>query len=433
MIPTPLYLAFRYLHGHMRQYIFVLIVLAIGFAFISVTSSLSDGMDRNVTDAALRHYAGHIFITGRDGNANSMMVIDHPKQVEKAIEKADIPVERIIRRVHEHGGASAFFQGNSFRLKDIFGVDFNAESHLFEGFDYVSGSFNSTWDKNSIILSKPVAEKLRAQVDDRVIIRLENRNGQLDTRTFTVRAITADSSIFGYARAYVHRKALSSLMKLDPAEYSVFGIFVPDMSKAVSYSRSIYNALSENLPTAERIENKSQLTSEIRKDWQGVRYFVFPLPIYISEIANLLTAMEIGSYFLLAMIILVVLAAIIVTYRVVLHDRIREIGTMQAVGFSRMWLFIVLLIEALLVLGIGIAIGTLLSWIITYITSFISFDWIPGFEIFMREGKLTALYTVKTLSNNIAIVIGAVLPVISLLLISVVNTQITKLIKGETK
>lgn len=433
MMPSSLSLSLRYLTGHFKQYIFVLAVLSIGYSFISVASSLSDGMNQSVTDAALRHYAGHIFVVGRDGDAGSMMVMEHPELVEEVLARAEIPVERIIRRAHEFNGATVFFNGNSLRLKDVFGVNFQEEADLFEGFEYGEGRFSQNWDENSLIISEPMAKQLKVMVGDQVILRVENRRRQLDTHTFNVQAIIADASIYGYARAYVHRETLSVLMGIAPAEYSVLGILVPDMSEALRISRTIHKELSQLLPTAGRIETKAQLTSEIRKKWKGVRYFVFPLPVYISEVTDLLLAMEIGSYLLLSMIILVVLAAVVVTYRVVLHDRTREIGTMRAVGFSKLWVISVLLFEAALVLVVGIVLGLLFSFVITSLISFLSFDWIPGFEIFMREGRLTALYRPRTLAINTLIVLGATFPVILLMLSSVVSTQITRLIKGETK
>jgi putative ABC transport system permease protein len=132
------------------------------------------------------------------------------------------------------------------------------------------------------------------------------------------------------------------------------------------------------------------------------------------------------------MIILVVLAAVVVTYRVVLHDRRREIGTMLAVGFPRPWIVSVLVAEAAILLLAGMAAGGLLSLAITRAVSLLSFDWIPGFEIFMQGGRLAARYTAARLAANIGIVLGVVLPVIAVMVVRMVGHEIPSLIKGET-
>ncbi|MFP3959875.1 MAG: ABC transporter permease [Spirochaetaceae bacterium] len=424
--------ALRYLAGHARRYVFVLIVLALGFGFITVASSLADGMEEAVTNAALRHYAGHLFVIGRDKQGGNKMAVDDPQVVEEAVEAAGVPVERIVRRTHEHLGAEVFFHGDAVRLKDVFGVDFAAEADLFRGFDYVEGSFDPDWEPDTIVVSEPTAERLDVRRGDDVVMRLETRREQMETRTFTVRAIVADSSIYGYARAYTDREALAEMMDLSPASYSAVGIFIEEPAEAGRWARELYGELAEGLPVAERIETKETLTREIRRRWEGVRYFVFALPVYISEVTDLLEAMQLGSYLLLSMIVLVVLAAVVVTYRVVLHDRRREIGTMLAVGFTRPRVAGVLLTEAVMLLCAGMAAGLLISLGVTAAVSTLSFEWIPGFEIFMQGGRLTASYTAVTVGRNVALILGVVLPVIALMVWSTVRRSIPALTGGET-
>ncbi|MFW5849618.1 MAG: FtsX-like permease family protein [Spirochaetota bacterium] len=429
---SPLRVAARYLQGHFRRYVFVLAVLTLGFAFISVSSSLADGMQHAVTNAALRHYAGHVVVMGRDKEAGSMMVVDDPDAVAAAIERSGAPVERIIRRVHEYANASVFFQGDAVRLKDLFGVDFTAEADLFRTFEYAGGSFDPAWPPDTIVISEPTARQLRVGVGDRLTLRVETRDGQIDTRTLVVRGITADASIYGYARAYTNRETLAELMDLSPASYSVAGVVLPGLAEAETWARRIHDELSELVPVSEPPESRDALTAAFRARWDGVRYFVFELPVYISEVTDLLTAMQLGSYVLLGMIVLVVLAAVVVTYRVVLHDRTREIGTMLAVGFTRPWVVTMLLAEAALVLAGGIAAGLALSAGATGLLSYVSFDWIPGFEIFLQEGRLAARYTLHSVALNAAMVAGVVVLAIALMVRSFVRKEIPSLIKGET-
>lgn len=425
-------MALRYLRGHARRYVFVLIVLALGSAFITVASSLADGMEEAVTSAALRHYAGHVFVIGRNKQEGNTMVIDHPREVRAALERAGVPAERIIRRTHEHLGASVVFAGDAVRLKDVFGVDFRAEADLFESFAYADGSFDPSWGADTIVISEPTARRLGARVGDRLTLRLETRNEQANTRSLIVRAITEDDSIWGYARAYAARDTLTAVMDLAPAEFSMLGILLPDMGEATQWARRIEEEIGAHLDTAGRIETKGALTRSIRERWEGTRYFVFALPVYISEVTDLLTAMQAGSYALLAMIILVVLAAVVVTYRVVLHDRRREIGTMLAVGFTRGRVVAVLVAEAAILLAAGIAAGGVLAVGINNAIAGLSFDWIPGFEIFMQGGALTARYRPATVATNAAVVLGVTLPVTAGMALRTVRREIPALIRGET-
>lgn len=424
-------LALRYLRGHIRRYLFVIIVLTLGFSFITVASSLSDGMEASVTRAALRHYSGHLFVVGWDKKAGSLMVMDDPDTVDEAIKRAGVPVERVIRRTHLHTKAEVLFQGNAVKIKDLFGVDFQDEADLLEGLEYTAGTFDPGWDQESIIISKPAAEQLQVRVGDRITLRLENRRRQVDTRFLVVRAIMADSSLYGYARAYMDREALTGLMDMGAAEFSTLGILLPNLKSAPVWARRVRAELEELVPVAGPIETKEDLTSNIRMRWDGVRYFTIPLQVYISEVTDLLSAMEAGAYGLLGMILLVVAASVVVTYRVVLHERIREIGTMVAVGFPRYWIVLMLMTEALILVLAGIICGVILSFGITYIFSLFSFHRIPGFALFMEAGSLRARYTARSLAANIFIVVGTVVPVISVMVISLLRRKIPSLIKGE--
>lgn len=425
-------IALRSLRRHLRRYVFVLVVLALGFAFISVMSALAAGMARSAENAALRHYAGHLFVIGRDKQAGSIMVVDHPRQVTDAIARAGVPVQRLVTRTHAFDRSSLFFHGASVRLKDLFGVDFAEEEFLFSGFDYSEGSFDPGWDGDTVVISEPVARRLRARVGDQIVLRVQTRGGQLDTRTLVVRAITADSSIFGFARAYMHRETLTGLMELGPAEWSVAGIFLPSVHDAPAWARRLEAELAGELSTAGPIETKDALTSAIRERWQGVRYFTVSLPVYVSEVTDLLAAMELASWLLLVMIMLVVLAATVVTYRVVLHDRAREIGTMLAVGFPRPWVVASLAAEAAILVGIAVTAGLLIAAGISQGASLLSFDWIPGFEIFLDEGRLRAWYRPATVLRNAAVVLGVVGTVLCVMVVSTVHRTIPALIKGET-
>lgn len=425
-------LVLRSLRAHASRYAFVVVVVALGFAFITVASSVSDGMRESLTRSALRHYAGHIFVMGRDKSAGSMMVVDEPEAVATAVEEAGVPAERIIRRVHEFDGATAFFHGDGARIKDLFGVDFVEEADLFAGFDYTAGAFRPDWPDDTIVLSQPVAERLSARVGDDVTVRLENRDGQVDTRTLVVRAVTAGDDLYGYARAYMARETLASFMAIGPAEYSVLGIILPELADAPRWAARLHDALAARLPVGERIDTRAEMTAEFRSSWDGVRYFTFPLPVYVGEVTNLLAAMDASSYVLLAAITLVVLAAAGVSFRILLHDRTRELGTMCAIGFTRGSVLALLVAEAAGAILVAVGSGFVLARIATRALSLMSFDWIPGFEIFLTGGRLEAHYAPGTVALNAAIVAAVVLALVAIMAALHLRRSIPGLLRGQT-
>jgi len=74
---------------------------------------------------------------------------------------------------------------------------------------------------------------------------------------------------------------------------------------------------------------------------------------------------------------------------------------MRAIGFYGGDLRIVLWAEVFVLGMISVIAGFLLSIIFSFAASFISFSWFPSFEIFLRNGKLTALYLPSAIIRNV--------------------------------
>jgi putative ABC transport system permease protein len=118
-------------------------------------------------------------------------------------------------------------------------------------------------------------------------------------------------------------------------------------------------------------------------------------------VAELLEAMDIVTYLLYAMMLVIMMVSALVTYRLILHERRRELGTMRAIGFYGGDIRFILMLEtfglALVSLGVGMLLTLVLQWAVT----FIPFSWFPSFEIFLENGKLRTLYLPRTVAVNI--------------------------------
>jgi len=359
------------------------------------------------------------------------MVMDDLAIIEEVVDSLLPPGVQKVYRVHGFDRTSLLSGGSQFPLKDLFGVDFIAEASLFSQLDYLQGQYSTDWDPNTLVLSAPAAELLKVRFGDSLVLRVENRQGQTDTRELVVRAILRDDSVFGYSRAYIDHTTAAQLLGLSPASYSVLGLVLPDPLTSRLWATTIRQALENRLPLGGPIETRNQLTTELRKSWQGVQYFVFDLPVYLGEITDLLGALRLGSYLLLGIMNLVVLAAALVTYRVVLHQRTRELGTLVALGYPHIFVVALLFFELLMLLGLGILFGTLLGLGATQVTGLFAFEWIPGFELFLTNGRLVPLFLSSRFFANSGIMVLAVIPPVLFMALRMVHRPIPNLLKGQ--
>jgi putative ABC transport system permease protein len=400
-------LGLKYLYRYRRRYGFLMVALIFGFAVVTFITSLKDGMYDNVYYSAQSHYAGDIVAIGYDTNTSEDYA-HHLRQDEisailNSANKAGInPKYTVLRTIFGVDGI-IYFNGNAIQLKYLMGCDWDKEAHLLNKMNFEE-PVNSILGNEDIILSVPIARQLGVKMGDNVILETITRWGQKNTGMFIVRGVVKDTSIFGYYKAYISRLSLNQLIDFNDEDCSSVGFFF-DEPRTAEYKRvQLQSVLSERIQTGPLVYDRDQMVLERDRQWEGTRVFLYTLPVYLSEISNLLDAMNIVTYLIYVMMLLIILLSASVTYRLILHERAKELGTMRIIGFYGSDLRLVLWTEVLVIGFISLIAGFVLAQIFSWAVSFLSFSWFPGFEIFMKDGKLSPLYLPKTMFVNILLV-----------------------------
>jgi len=397
-------LGIRYLYRYRRRYFFLFAALVLGFAVVTFITSIKDGMYDSVYYSAQSHYAGDIVAIGYD--TDTSWDYSHrlgKKEIAAIFDAADlsgIAPKHTVLRTHCGSNAIVHFNGETVLLKNLVGCDWDAESFLFDKMTFNVPPEPFTGD-DCIVLSVPAALKLGAVIGDSVIIEADTRFGQKNTGLFVVKGIVEDNSIFGYFKGYISRLSLNQLMSYENDDCSSVGFFFDDPSEAEKKRVLLQERLAGNVQLGPIVYNRHGLTAERDKPWKGIRVFLYTLPVYLSEISYLLDAMNLLTYFLYTMMLLIILVSAAVTYRLILHERSREMGIMRSIGFNGGDLRIVLWTEIIVLGIISMIFGFLLALILCWSVSFLSFSWFPGFDIFLKNGRLTAMFLPQTMLINV--------------------------------
>jgi len=401
-------LGLKYLYRYKRRYGFLMAALIFGFAIVTFITSLKDGMYDSVYYSAQSHYAGDIVAIGYDNNTSDAYV--HrlgPNEISailNAADRAGINPKYTVLRTYYGSHGTIHFNGNAIRLKYLIGCDWDKEAHLLKKMNFEE-PVNSILSNEDIIISDPIARQLGVKMGDSIILETITRWGQKNTGVFIVRGIVKDTSIFGYYKIYISRLSLNRLKDFDDEDCSSIGFFF-DKHGTAEYKRiQLQNALSDKqIQIGPLVYDRNQMALERDRPWEGIRVFLYTLPVYLSEISNLLDAMNIITYLLYVMMLLIILVSAAVTYRLILHERAKELGTMRIIGFYGSDLRLVLWTEVFVIGLISLIAGFLLAQILSWLVSLLSFSWFPSFEIFMKNGKLLPLYLPKTMFVNILLV-----------------------------
>jgi ABC-type lipoprotein release transport system permease subunit len=404
-------LAGKYLVRYRRRYLFLFLALSFGFGIVTLMTSVKDGMYQNVYNSAQGHYAGDIVALGYDKRLaleGPYLDREHMDAVFKAAEAVKLnPVRSVARTIFGERGV-LYYNGVAARLKYVIGADWDKEAAYFDRLDYLERR-ESFEGEDAILISAPLAGELGARLGDRLILEVDTRGGQKNTGVFVVNGLVKDSTIFGYHKVYIPRLSLNRLLLFDDDECSSLGFFLSDPGEAGKKQVELQRELSKAVPAGPVVKDREELMLERGRSWDGINIFVPTIPVYLSEVADLLGAMRIITYFLYAMMLLIIFVSALATWRLVLRERSRELGTMRAIGFYGADLRYVLVVETLALALVSLVAGFFLSLFFSWLVTCIPFSWFPSFEIFMNDGKLRSLYIPGTMLINISAVFAVLI------------------------
>jgi ABC-type lipoprotein release transport system permease subunit len=364
-------------------------------------TAIKDGMYANAYDSAHDHYAGDIVAVGDDSAYGQWHLSAVAKaEVYRAIEAIHLEPELIVERTHFGNQGVVYFNGTALRLKYVTGVDWDREAGYFDRLVYRDRR-EAIGGIDTIILSAPVASQLNARVGDSLVLEVDTRYGQKNTGVFIVGGIVEDATFFGYYKVYIDRIVLNRLLLLDDDDCSMVGIFITNQRDVEKKRALLQGEMERRIQTGPLVKDRDELDEARTFPYEGIKIFLITLPVFLSEVADLLDALNIITYILYVMMLIIMMVSALVTYRLILYERRKELGTMRAIGFYGADVRFVLTLEtfglALASLAAGMLVALFLQWLVT----FIPFSWFPSFEIFLQDGKLVTLYVPRTMAVNV--------------------------------
>lgn len=449
-IKNILKLSLKYTLRYKRRYRFLFLALAFGFAVIFSLSSVKAGISENLYTNAQSHYAGDIVFLGLDGDSSAAyyrhLDAESKKAVYETLREVKIDVFRIAERTLFNDNATVFFAGESLFLRYLQGVDWRNEEPYFKKLSYSGGAGSGTGsgansaapeqeelNGKSIIISSLMAEQLHVKRGDSVIIEAPNRFGQKNTGEFIVAAIMNDSSLFSMSKAYISRPALNSLLGFEEDDCSSIGVFFKNREAINKNLETLHGVLRTKIQTAAIVLDGKSYKEERSKQWSGIKIFLLTIPVYVADLYQLIEALNLLSYFLFVMMLLIILVSASVTYRLILHERTIEIGTMMALGFSKRSIALMLGSETFILGSVSIAAGLALGKIFTAAAGVFPANKMPGFDIMLSGGSLGAVFDPIATALSIVAVYIVLIAAVSFPMRETTRSPLRELLSGSAK
>lgn len=411
-------IALRNLNRQKRRTFLLGGAIAFGITIVTLINGFAGSFVDNVSENFSNILAGHIFVQGiekTDGGREIRRISDDDTLLA-VVEDQGLPATFVSKR-SEFTGA-LIFQGKSIR-QTVVGVDWEEEQYLRERLVLTQGEFddmlvvNDRGERNGIILTEAIAEALNVQLEDRVIASMRTVSGQQNVGEFVVRGISYDPGLFGQLSAYADLSYVNELLTLEPGQYQTLGIFLTNIQLIDASVERYYETLRLRVDVFERnTEEEDQNPVEAlfeqaeEQTWEGVRYRLYTLNDVLSEVDQVVRLLNGTALVILLVLFVIIMVGITNTFRMIMYERIKEIGTMRALGMQRNRVQLLFLLEAFFLSMGGVLAGLIIAGIVMIVLSRIYIGLDSAIFILLKNGYFTFTVRPAQVIMNTAIVAG---------------------------
>lgn len=342
-------IAGRNLSRYRRRTVLTLLLIVIGMVavllFIAVTGSFKAMMVGQITDSVLGHLEVHRkgYVASIDTlPLNLNMKPGAVTKIGEALGQIDA-VETWSPRVKFGAMFSNFTETTSIRVN---GVDPGREAAtvpLLPGRMIEGATEGALVVKGEIVIPVLLARGMKVSVGDTVVLVATNRDGSVNGKTFVIRSITEGISGPGGRDGYIHIDDARELLRMTEAEVSEIAIRLTDPAQLERATA----ALKQALAGVTNPEGKPVVDVHTWAD--------------LSPFANLAKMIDLMTVFIKVVLVSIVLVSVMNVMVMAVYERIREIGTIAAIGTPPSRILSLFLGEGLLLGMIGTALGTVVS------------------------------------------------------------------------
>lgn len=420
-------IAFRNLNRQKKRSYLLGGAIAFGIMIVTIINGFAGAFQANVAGNMAQLFAGHVFVEGVEKTSSGKLVEVTRDQAPILAAMADAGIDTSTLAKRSTASVTLVFAGKT-TTQAIWGADLETERELKDRLVLVQGSFDSMSDPHALILSEGVAKKLKAQVGDRILAQLKTVTGQNNVGEFILAGISQDMGLFSSSVAYANRTYLNELLDLSPEEYQWFGVMVGDLSKSEEIASKLLDALASRAQVfrlepskpgekTDLSQSRYQRLMKMARDdsWTGTKFLVFTINDMVSQIEDVVSVLNTISTTILAVLFVIIMVGITNTFRIIMYERIKEIGTMRALGMQRPSVRRLFLLEAGFLATGGTIAGMAVAGVVMFILSLFNFGTETFFALFMKNGHLSfALQpgpaTINFLLVLVLTIIAAALP-----------------------
>ncbi len=414
-------IAFRNTGRQKKRTLLLAGAIAFGVVVVTLLNGFTGGASRNIERVLTDLIGGHVYVSGTE-LTDSRLIINVIRDWEGGDSSlADVvgEVEGQIADLNRRSrtlGTLIFGSKQTNQFLD--GVDWHGEASFFPSLSLTAGSLPGPDDRNALILPEAAAERLRVEVGDQVLVRVATVTGQQNVGELVLAATIEDSGITAFSSAFVRLDYMGELIGTGAGEFQVLNLYLRDPRQ----SGRVAEVLRARLPTAPEDEQEEvsgqppgtpgalgagvKRLADDEEPWEGTRFEITTLDDILDQVSDLFGVLDIVSLVVFLILLTITMVGVVNTFRMVLLERIREIGTMRAVGMQGRSVRGIFLMEAGFIGLIGALIGLVLAGIAMLVLGQLTLDTDSPLQFFLNDGRITFAVPPLSVVTNVAILLA---------------------------
>ena len=378
-------IALRNLMRYKRRTFLTASLITIGVVFVLVFIALSGSfkhmMVSQITDSFLGHMQIHQkgYVASIDTLPLTMnMGTQAIKKVKKAI--SDVPeIDAYSMRIKFGGMFSNFVETANVRLNGVYPEEEIKTVPLFSD-RIMKGKKNIA--KGEILVPELLAKGMKVKVGDMIVIVATNKDGSVNGKQFKVGGILESATGPGGRDGYIHIDDALEVLRMDDVAISEVALRIDDFANLETAHKKLSNILLKELDKA------------------GKPIFEVHTWEKLSPFYNIARMIDLMTFSIKLMLIAIVLISIMNVMIMAVYERIREIGTIAAIGTLPKKILSMFLIEGFSLGVIGALIGNVIGVSIVYILNIsrITFDFGRQTGLILEPTvNLSDIFTISTI------------------------------------
>ena len=339
-------IAIRNLFRYKRRTLLTASLITIGVVFvlgyISIAGSFKNMMISQITDSSLGHLQVHRtgYMAAVESLPLNMNLKTRPYKILEDVLKSQPEVEAYSPRIRFGGMFSTFVETTSIRLNGVHpDQEFKTvpllTSRIIKGEKHLN--------RGEIFVPELLSMGMGVKPGDNVVIVTTNKDGSVNGKQFKVSGILESAQGPGGRDGYITYEDAMEVLRMEEPEVSEVAIRIKDFSQETAFTNKLKGLLGKEL------NQKGKPIFDVTS-WEKLT------PFY-----NIARMIDVMSIFVKVMLVAVVLISIMNVMIMAVYERVREIGTIAAIGTLPRKILSMFVIEGFSLGALGVVIGNIIG------------------------------------------------------------------------